>query len=49
MPFLIATLFKGRNLPAVKVKRVDPPKSPLKRLTLKGFPPFSRGARGDEN
>ncbi len=26
---------------------LDPPKSPLKRGTLRRFPPFFRGARGD--
>ncbi|MEB3212993.1 MAG: cobyrinate a,c-diamide synthase [Leptolyngbyaceae bacterium] len=29
--------------------RLDPPKSPLKRGTSKGVPPFSRGARGDHS
>jgi hypothetical protein len=28
---------------------LDPPKSPLKRGTLRGFPPFKRGARGDQS
>ncbi len=28
---------------------LDPPKSPLKRGTLIVFPPFLRGARGDQN
>ena len=27
---------------------VDPPKSPLKRGTLRRVPPFQRGARGDK-
>ncbi|AFY46794.1 hypothetical protein Nos7524_0895 [Nostoc sp. PCC 7524] len=27
---------------------VDPPKSPLKRGTLRDFPPFLRGVRGDQ-